>query len=378
MILHYITIALRILERQKLSAFINVAGLSIGLACFSLFLLYAVNEFAYDRFHAHGEQIYRVYDWWKFTGREGAEPSSATPIGPAMKNDLADVQNFVRIQGGGERLVRVDGNILSGKILFADPPILSVFTFPLIEGDPLQALKDPNNIVLTRSKALQLFGKIDVVGKQLEIREDGEYKPFTVAAIAEDVPVNSSIRFEMLGSFDRILNTPMGLESSNNWTMTIGISVYVQLRPGSQLMNEPERLASFRQKYFPDEEARLRRDGLWNGQGSIPVGYGLQPLADVHSDVAIDRGASNPKNTWLLIGIAGGVLLIACINFIILSIGRSASRSKEVGVRKISGSERKQLIFQFLAESLVLTFFSALLGLGLAQVLLPLDRKSVV
>lgn len=371
MILHYLTIALRNLERQRLSAFINVLGLSLGLACFSLFLLYAVNEFSYDRFHTQGSNIYRVYDWWKFAGREGSESSSATPIGPAMKNDFADVENFVRIQAEGERLVRIDGKLQSAKLMFADPQILSVFTFPLIEGDTIYALKDPSNIILTRSKAMQFFGETKVVGKQIEIWEDGQYESFTVAGVTEDIPVNSTIRFEMLGSFDRVLNTPMGQKSASSWTMTIGISVYVQLRPGSNLMKEPERLASFRQQYFPNEAADLKKEGQWDGRGTLPTGYGLQPLANVHTDVNIDHGAADPKNIWMLVGIAGGVLVIACINFIILSIGRSAGRSKEVGVRKITGGRRKQLIFQFLAESMLLTFFSALLSVGIAQILLP-------
>src|SRR5687768_12889532 len=197
MILQHATIAFRIFERQKLSAFINVMGLSIGFACFSLFLLYAVHELSYDGFHANGQNIYRVYDWWKFPGRVGAEPSSATPIGPAMKSDLADVQNFVRIQGGGERLVRIDGKLLSSTITFADPQIFSVFTFPLIVGKGNQALEDPNSVVITRSKAMQLFGETNIIGKQLEIRDGEEYQAFTVTGVAEDLPPNSSIKFDI-------------------------------------------------------------------------------------------------------------------------------------------------------------------------------------
>src|SRR5690349_2041748 len=170
MLRHYFTIAVRILERQKLSAFINVLGLSIGLACFSLFLLYGVNEFSYDRFHADQNRIYRVYDWWRYTERQGAEPSGNTPIGPAMKSDIADVEDFVRVMGGGENIVRIDGKLLSARLTFADPQILSVFTFPLIEGDAKNALSDPNNIVLTQSIATRLFGDADPIGKQLEIR----------------------------------------------------------------------------------------------------------------------------------------------------------------------------------------------------------------
>jgi putative ABC transport system permease protein len=375
MLRHYFTIAVRILERQKLSAFINVLGLSIGLACFSLFLLYGVNEFSYDRFHTNQNSIYRVYDWWKYTERQGAEPSSSTPLGPALKSDIADVEEFVRVMGGGEHIVRVDGRLLSAKLTFADPQILSVFTFPLLEGDASNALSDPNNIVVTKSVATKLFGDVDPIGKQLEIREGNEFRPFVVTAVTEDVPVNSSIRFEMLGSFERVLNTPMGMASSNSWTMTIGINVFVKLREGSRLPNEPERIASFRAKYFPTEASELKKNGEWDGTGALPTGYGLQPLTSMHTDVSVDQGASNPRNIWTLIGIAGGVLIIACINFIVMSIGRSAGRSKEVGVRKISGSRRKQLIFQFLSESLLLTSFSALLGIGIAQVLLPLFNE---
>jgi putative ABC transport system permease protein len=164
--------------------------------------------------------------------------------------------------------------------------------------------------------------------------------------------------------------------------MTIGLSVYVQLRPGSNLMNEPTRLATFRERYFPNEKADLVKEGLWDGRGQIPCGYGLQPLSDVHTNVDIDAGASDPKNIWILISISAGVLIIACINFIILSIARSAGRSKEIAIRKVTGSRRTQLILQFLAESMVLTFFSAMLAIVIVQTALPffneLSGKSLV
>ncbi len=274
---HYFTIAIRILERQKLSAFINVLGLSIGLACFSLFLLYGVNEFSYDRFHKNARNIYRVYEWWNFSERKGAEPSSSTPLGPAMKSDIPDVEEFVRVMGGGETVVRGNGKLLSAKLTFADPQFLEVFTFPLVSGDAGQALSDPNNIVLTRSVATRLFGDEDPTGKQIEIREGDDFKPFTVTAVTENIPVNSSIRFEMLGSFNRVLATPMGIESNNRWTMSIGITVFVKLKEGSQLFNEPQRLATFKAKYFPNEGDDLKKNGEWDGIGAMPTGYGQQP-----------------------------------------------------------------------------------------------------
>lgn len=372
MILHYLTTSFRSLERRKMSTFIHVLGLSTGMAGFSLFLLYAVNEFSYDRFHLNGKNIYRVYDWWSFPDRRGTEPSSATPIGPAMKNDVADVRDFVRIQGTREMLIRIESEIQKANMMFADPQILSVFTFPLLAGDSAQALRDPNSVVLTRSTALRFFGTTQVLGRPIEIREDGEYKTVVVTGVAEDIPANSTLRFDVLASLDRVLNTPLGQQSSIRWTMTLGISTYVLLQPGSQLMSEPKRLASFRKKYFPTEGADLRVAGLWDGKGVVPAGYGLQPLENIHTGVDIDRSASDPNNIWILITISGGVLAIACINFVILSIASSAGRSKEVAVRKVTGSRQSQLIAQFLTESMVLTLASTFVGLAIAQLLLPL------
>ena len=383
MIRHYIIIALRNMVRQKGLAIINLLGFSIGIACFSLSLLYVVNEFSYDRFHKNGSHIYRVYDWWANADRQGREPSSATPLGPAMKQDLPDVENFVRVTPKAEKFIRV-GNKVSGiDVSFADPQILSVFTFPLLEGNSATALSAPNQVVLTREKAYELFGETDVVGKVVEIKMNDRFDPFIVGAVAENIPINSTIRFDLLGNFDYILNTEMGRESSGNWHMTIGISVYILLREGSKLMNEPDRLSAFRLKYFPEEKITSEKAGNRNGKGSISAGYGLQPLRDVHTDIKIDKWeATDPKNSWILITVASGVLLIACINFITLSIGRSAGRSKEVGVKKVTGSQRHQLVIQFLIESLLLSLFSSYFGLVLADILLPffneLSERSLV
>ena len=155
MIRHYIKIGLRSLSRQKGLSFINIAGLSIGLACFALFLLYAVNELSFDRMHTNASSIYRVYDWWAFQGKEprsGIEPSSATPIGPAMKQDLPEVQEFVRIQHAGNRLARIEGKMQNVRMGFADPQLFTVFTFPVLYGNASTALKDPRNVVLTKDK----------------------------------------------------------------------------------------------------------------------------------------------------------------------------------------------------------------------------------
>jgi putative ABC transport system permease protein len=373
MIRHYITIALRNLARQKGLAFINVAGLSIGIACFSLFLLYAVHEFSFDRFHKNAGNIYRVYSWWNFGGekpRSGAEAASVTPLGPVMKQEIPDVEEYVRFKGGSRKRTRVGNEFFEVTLAYTDPQFFTVFTFPLIHGNPATALQYPANVVLTKEKALQLFGKTDVIGRRVEVKKGEEYQSYLVSGVAEDIPVNSSIKFEMLTSFNNLLNTEDGRASITNWHMTMGFDVYVVLRKGSTLPFDA-RMNAFYEKHYADEKAMLIKDGLWDGNGSMPTGFGLQSFRSMHTDTSVDKGAVSAKNIWILVAIAGSILLIACINFTTLAIGRSAGRAKEVGVRKVVGGLRHQLIRQFLAESLLLSVFSAIAGLALANVLLP-------
>ncbi len=208
MFFHYIKIAWRNLVRHRVLTFINVSGLSVGLACFSLFLLYAVHELSYDRFHEQAASLHRVYDWWDYEGRSGREPSAITPLGPALKSDLADVEDFVRIQGGFEHLVRAGNQVNRIRVSFADPQFFSLFTFPLQEGDAATALADRHSIVLTEARALQLFGKTDIVGETVEIQNNGIYEPFVVGGVANDIPTNSTITFDILGNFGYILASP--------------------------------------------------------------------------------------------------------------------------------------------------------------------------
>src|SRR5688572_20379975 len=376
MLKHYFKIALRNLGRQKILSFINISGLSIGLACFSLFLLYAVNEFSFDRFHKNADNIYRMYRWTEAMNGEDASGDvyMPSPLGPAMKTDLPEVRNYVRHQEGwGESFIKADGKVLRAEVSYADPSIFSVFTFPLKYGTPQGALKELQNIVLTKAKAKELFGLDNVVGRTVEIKIGEEFIPFTVSAVAEDIPANSSVRFSLLGNFLYWETTPHGKRGVNNWHRSAYIT-YVQLNDGSGLAGDIKKLGAFRHKYYPEEEKELRESGFtWEGS-TPPVRFGLQPLKAGHTDTEIYGGSVeqvNPKTIWILLSIAAGVLLIACINFTTLAIGRSARRAKEVGMRKVLGGVRSQLARQFLAESLVLSILSAGLGLLLAYILLP-------
>jgi len=368
MIKHYIKIAFRNLAQQKVLSGINIFGLSVGIACFSLFLLYAVHEFSYDRFHANADRIYRIVEWWQGGKREpGGYAWAYTPIAPAMKRDFPDVEYAVRLKGS-DCFVKADNKVFHTSITYADTAFFHVFTFPLVYGNTKTALQQPNQVVITKEKALQYFGTANVVGKTLELKTDTAFELFTISGVAENIPANSSVKFNLLGSFEHITNDPMVQQSNLNWYMTIGMQAFVQLKPGSRLASEPNRLDLFRRKYYPDDYKPKKNP---TKEEEVQVSFQLQPVRDIHMNPTIE-GGNEPRHIWILITIAGAVLLIACINFTTLAIGRSAGRAKEIGVRKVMGSQRKQLISQFLAESFLLSVFSAVTGLLLASLLLPL------
>ncbi|MCS3794881.1 ABC transporter permease [Niastella sp. OAS944] len=375
MLKHYIKIAFRNLAQQKVLTGINILGLSIGIACFSLFLLYAVHEFSYDRFHTNANRIHRVIEWWEGEGREpGGSGSIPTPLTPALKKDFPDVEYAARTTGRS-CLARVNENVFHSSITFADGDFFKIFSFPLLYGDARTALNDPRHIVVTKEKALMLFGAADVVGKTVQLKIDSTYEPFTISGVAENIPVNSSVKFQILGNFAYLANTPAMQESNNNWYMTVGIDGYVLLKEGSHLATEYKKLASFRKKYYPEAKKKKGKDKEdKKKEPEVISSVRLQPLRDVHINPQVE-GGSDPKNIWILITIAAAVLLIACINFTTLTIGRSAGRAKEIGVRKVMGSQRKQLIGQFLAESFLLSVLSAVIGLLLAYLLLPLFNQ---
>lgn len=376
MIKHYIKIALRNLGRQKILSFINISGLSIGLACFTLFLLYAVNEFNFDRFHSNAKDIYRMYRWSEPMIGEDASGDvyMPSPLGPSLKQDFPDIDNYTRLrEGWGESFIRAENKVLRMHVSYADPQFFEMFSFPLLYGDKKNALNELQNIVVTKDIAKEVFGTYNVVGRTIEIKVEDAFVPFTVTAIAENIPANSSIQFQWMGNFNYMETTKSGKRGINNWNRSAYFT-FVQLRPGSGLANDVAKLGTFRRKYYPNEEAELKASGYkWEG-ATPPVRFGFQPLQAMHTDTKIYGGSVenvNPKTIWILLSIAAGLLLIACINFSTLSIGRSARRAKEVGVRKIIGGNRKLLAFQFLSEAVLLSMLSAVIGFFLAKFLLP-------
>jgi len=380
--------AIRHLQKQRILAFINVFGLSVGIACCSLLVLFASNEFGFDKFHKKGSNIYRLYMEWEQTSGDNAASSqppevyteySSQPgptLGEAMKQRLPDVVDYVQVQlPWGKNLVQSGTKVFRAEVGFADPSIFTVFDFPLKYGTKTSALRAMNDVVLTESRAKELFGSADAVGKTIEIQLGNKFYPFKVSAVAADMPSNSTIRLDIIGSYEFTkVHHPDDFIIGNNWHPTVK-QTYLLLKPGSSLPNDRQRMESFLNSYTPN---LLDYFGVkdWKKR-TLPFQIKFQPLFNIHTDTwyhgwaFTDYEKINPNTVWILLAIAGGILLIACINFTTLAIGRSAGRSKEVGVRKVIGAERRQIILQFFVEAVSMAVFSALLGLLLARLLLP-------
>ena len=360
MLRNYLKIALRNLAKQKILSFINIFGLSVGIACFNLFMLYAINEFSFDGFHKNANNTYLVLDENAKQDIKALQGAIYTPmpLGPAMKQELPGVENYVRYIQPYEVFIKIKNERRRENIAYADSSFFHVFSFKFKYGNAKSAISGLHSMVLTEESAERLFGKTNAIGESVQVKMGNVFETFIVTAIAENPPSNSSFQYSMLINFDCIANTIMGKIGAHDWWMNSFVTM-VQLKPGSTLANDNKSLANFWHRHFP-------------GAGS--GGYDLVPIKDVHTSPALAGLAIppvDPKSIWMLLSIAAGVLLIACINFTTLSIGRSAGRAKEVGIRKVIGGTRKALVVQFLTESLLLAFFSTLIGLALVYLLLP-------
>ena len=365
---NYLKTAVRNFLRKKSLAIVNVFGLSVGITFFILLVLYAINELSFDRFNKNVKNIYCVYEFTRGTdGSSEYTPVTAMPLGPTLKKDMPDVADFVRLKEmSSEATMRISNEIHNVSISFADPQFFSVFSFPLIHGNPLTAMPEQNSLIITSAKAKELFGTDDVLGKTVELKVPEDFQPFIITGVAKDIPANSSIHFDVLGNLGFLASTRFG-EMFNNW-YTTSFRTFVLLREGSNLTTDDSRLESFHHAYNKD-------DGSPSNNRKALITYGLLSLRSVHTETRItnitDTETIDIKTIWIILFIASGILVIACINFTTLAIGRSAERMKEVGVRKVIGAESGQLILQFLAEAFLLSIFSTIFGILLSNLLLP-------
>jgi putative ABC transport system permease protein len=359
MLKNYLKIAWRNLNRNKGLSFINIAGLSVGMAFALLIGLWVQYEMSFDKFHKNIDRIAQVQKHTLFNNEKNTQGGIMLPLYDELKAKYPEVKRATRMDWGNHHSLNLGDKKFSKRGYYVDPDFLQMFTFPLVKGDPKTALNDPNSIILTESLAKSMFGDVDPIGKIVTV--DIEY-PVKVTAIAKDAPYNSTITFEFLAPFEWRVNTFEWIKNArtqwgNNFLMTM-----VEVKEGASMEALSKKLGPL----VPSKNAELKNQTLF-----------LQPLSKWHLYDEFKNWVNvGGRITYVrLFGIIGiFVLLIACINFMNLATARSEKRAREVGIRKAVGSRRSQLITQFLSESIFTTFLSFLLSLGLIQVLLPLVK----
>ena len=366
MLKNYLKVAFRNFRRHKGFSFINVAGLSIGLACCALILLFIKDELSYDRFHTKANRIHRVVF---STSHEDTIPTNANGsfgVGPALKRDFPEIIETVRVRKMGQG-VKVyighkDKKFYEGRFFFAEPSIFTVFDFPLIKGDPTAVLNDPNTIVLSREMAEKYFGDEDPTGQTVEADpyNDGKIMLFRITGIAQNVPRNSHLHFDFLASYIS------QKEDTNDFSGFWQHFTYVLLDKKSSAESVNPKLLAFLHRHW--------RKNPW-------YTISLQPLLDIrlHSRLYSEvEPTGNILYVYVFTAIAVFLLAIACINFMNLTTARSIKRAKEVGIRKVVGAQKNQLIRQFLGESLLLSVLSALTAICIVAITLPLFNRIAV
>lgn len=361
MLRNYIKIALRNLWRQKLYAGINILGLATGISCCLFIMLYVWYEHSYDLFHEKSDRIYRLAVQYQLPGRTFDNSLSSPPMATALLNDYPeDVVTAVRFHhSGSNQLVShgTDKQFYEDRFSYADTSVFSVFTFPLLKGNPKTALTEPYSVVITERIAQKYFGTEDPIGKALTL--DHEYI-YTVTGVMENLPANSHMAFDFLASFAS-LEAIMG-DQLERWTFN-PFYTYVLLPPDSDVQSFNAKLAAMIDNHI-GEQLDTRN---WKLKAF------LQPLSKVHLHPLENDYASQGdiRNLHGFSVIALLILLIACINFMNLSTARTAKRAKEIGMRKALGAYRSQLARQFLSESLLTTGFAMFVAVLLVVLLLP-------
>ncbi|MCP4724718.1 MAG: FtsX-like permease family protein [bacterium] len=351
---NYVKIAIRNIFKQKGYSFINITGLAFGMACSILIFLWVNDEINYDNFHDNGNDIYRILEDVYFT-ETNFRGYTAVPrrLAPALSEHYPEVIDFTRYLPGRNVVVSYENRMFNENyIANVDPSFLSIFSFDLISGEPETALSDPNSIVITKSTAERYFGGTDPVNKILRV--DNKYD-FRVTGVLEDTPSNSHLKFDILMPFveDRWIGLPDG-------TPALTYS-YVRLLPGTDFLEMDSKIRNFYSTIYSDD---------------IRVDMFLQPLADIHLNSSQDNygyleGSGAIKYVYLFSIIAFFILAVACINFINLSTAKAATRAKEVGIRKVVGAHKRDVIRQFFSESIIMTAFSFTAAVGLVVLFLP-------
>lgn len=362
MLKYYCKIAFRNLFKHKYYSTLNIIGLAVGIACFLLIFLYIQHELSYDRYHEKADRIYRIAFSGNFGGGDLDFAGVAAATAEAVVKDYPEVFTSVRIYTQNPKRHRIhygEKTFVETRIAFADASLFDVFTIPLLVGNPETALVEPNTLVISSKMALKYFGGEDPLGKTLTFDETTEYK---ITGVFREIPSTSHFHFDFFAA----LTT---LEESRDtfWLNNMSFRTYIVLSEDADPKVLEAKFPTMVEKYCASILKRMK------GQG-IRLEYYLQPVKAIHlhSDLSDElEPNSDIKYIYIFAAIAFFILVISCVNFMNLSTARSTSRAKEVGIRKVVGSFRSQLVSQFLAESIVLSLFSLFIALILVELALP-------
>ncbi len=377
MLSNYLKIAWRNIARNKVFSFINVTGLSLGVAACLLISLYIFHETSYDKQVPNAENIYRLYLSGEVDGKQETGVHLSANMARTVERDFGEVEKTGRLMdsplfgGAGSNEIRIEGETMQHHeegFTYADQAILEMFQWPMVEGNIESALSEPHTVVITERKAKKYFKGENAVGKSIYLNGDDK-APFRIGGVLKDFPGNSNFDYDFLLTLSGV---EFGEGEQNRWTQN-NYATYVQLRANIDAVAAEKKISkTVLSKYLLP--AFREANPVFAKSIEKTIALRLQPLSEIHlysSDMDDGHARGDIRFIWLFGAVAIFILLIACINFINLSTAQSANRAKEVGLRKVVGSQRSALIGQFLTESTLIAGIAFILGIALAAILLP-------
>jgi putative ABC transport system permease protein len=357
MIKNYLKIAFRNLTRQKGYSLINITGLAIGMACAIFILLWVQDELSYDGFHENKDNIFRVATAFNEEGNTFYGAQTPAPVASFLKNNFPEIQksttvNFGWLTGNSRNIIKFgEKSFYTDDLILTDPSFFDIFSFPFIQGDKNTALENPDGVILTHSTAEKCFGSEDPMSKTLQV--DGN--PVIVTGVITDVPDNSHLQFDVVLPLTYMRDTNRGFFLTK-WD-SYGFATYVTLRDGVALNEIDQKI----------DDLIIKNDPYF---GATAAHIFLQPLSKIRL-FNVDGSVGFMRYVYIFSTIAFIILLIACVNYMNLSTARSGKRAKEIGLRKVVGSKRANIIWQFFSESMLYAFISFIISMHIAAILLP-------
>jgi len=364
MLKNYFKIGLRNLQRHKAYAFINVIGLSLGIACGILIFTMVSYHLSFDNFHPDRDRIYRIVSDYQYEGGKEHQQGVQQPLGKAFRDDYSFAEKVARVVYYNNALITLPGEKESKKfneekgVAFAEPEFFDVFNFPLLYGNKITAFTEPNSAIITEQLAKKYFGDENAIGKIISYSFSGKKIDGKITGILKDLPDNTDRKQEIYFSYSNLKDRDSRLAKDDNWgSVRSSMQCFVLLKKGISKAAAEKVFPAFNRKYLSSEDAKI-------------TDFKLQPLSDIHFNTDYD-GNADKKYLWALAFIGIFLIVTACVNFINLATAQALNRAKEVGVRKVLGSMRPQLFWQFIAETTLITLLAMVFAYGLSLLALP-------